>query len=67
MFNSLLTMLPAILGSRPDYGYARWLDRQIMFGVINYKVIRIRAKCILAHGTEINVPHWEVQTARRRE
>jgi len=38
-----------------------------MFVLINYKVIRIRAKYILAHGTEINVPHWEIQTSRQQD
>ena len=32
MLNSLLMILPVILGSGPDKGYVRWLDRQIMFG-----------------------------------
>jgi hypothetical protein len=27
-----------------------------------YKVIRIRGKYILAHGTENKMPHWEVRT-----
>jgi hypothetical protein len=57
MPNSLLTMLPVIFGSRADHGYAPCLDRQFMFGWINYKVIRIRAKYILGRRTEINVPH----------
>jgi hypothetical protein len=41
--------------------YARWLERQITFGWINYKVIGIRAKYILVHGTENEMPYWEVQ------
>ena len=46
-------MLPVIFGSRPDHG-------KITFGWFNFKVIRIRAKYILAHGTEIKVPQWQV-------
>jgi hypothetical protein len=42
--------------------YARWLERQIRFCWINYKVIRIRAKYILAQGTESKMPHLEVRT-----
>jgi len=30
------SLLPVILGSRPDRSYARWLDRQIRFDWINY-------------------------------
>ena len=54
-------VLPVILGSRPDHGYGRWLDRQITYGWINSQVIRLRAKYILAYGTEIIVPRWEVR------
>jgi len=49
-------MLQVIPGSRPGHRYGRWLDRQNTFGWINYKDIRIRAKCILAHGMEVVVP-----------
>ena len=52
-----------ILGSGSDHSYARQLDRQIAFGRINGTVIRIRANCILAHGMEVKVPHWEVQAS----
>jgi len=31
-----------------------------MFGLINYRVIRIWAKCLLADRAEIEVPQWEV-------
>jgi len=51
-----------ILGSRQDHRYPGWLDRQITFGWINCEVIRIRAKCTLAHGMEIKVSHWELRT-----
>jgi len=47
------TLLPVILGSKQDHRYARRLDRQITFGWINCKVIRIRAKCILVHRMEV--------------
>jgi len=40
----MAVLLPVNLGSRPDAGYAQWLDRQITFGWISYKVSRIRAK-----------------------
>ena len=58
----MAVLLPVNLGSRPDVGYARWLDRHITFGWISYKIIRIRAKKVLAHGTESKVLHWEVRT-----
>jgi hypothetical protein len=60
MLNSLLKMLPVILGSRPDHRYVRWLDRQITLGLINYKVIRIRSQYILGQVTDIGVPHCSV-------
>jgi hypothetical protein len=40
--------------------YARWLERQITFGWINYKVIRIRAKYISAHGKKNKMPLFAV-------
>jgi hypothetical protein len=43
--------------------YAWRLDKQITFGWINYKVIIIWTNYILVHGTEINMPHWEVWTS----
>lgn len=54
--------LTVILGSRPDQ-HVRWLDRQITFRWINFIVVRIRAKCMFAHGTEIKLPRWEVRTS----
>jgi len=32
--------------------------------LINYEVIRIRAKCILVHGVEVTVPQWVVRTSK---
>lgn len=47
----------------PWFPDARWLKREIAFASINYKVIRIRGKYMLAHGTENKMPHWEVRTS----
>ena len=57
-------LLPVFLGSRPDHRYRRWLERQNMFRLINCKIIRLGAKCILVHGVEVKVSQWEVRTSR---
>jgi len=31
---------------------------------MNCEVILIRAKCLLAHGKEVKVPHWEIRISR---
>jgi len=59
----MAVLLPVNLGSRPDVGYALWLDKHITFGWISYKVIRIRAKKILAQETENILLYWEVRTS----
>jgi hypothetical protein len=33
-------------------------------GWINCKVNKIQVSCILAHGMEFKVPHWDVRTSR---
>jgi hypothetical protein len=54
--------LLVVLGSRPDHRYTWWLERQVMLGWINCKVIGNWAACILSFGLE--VPHWEARTSR---
>lgn len=64
-YNGKGKQLSVIRGSRTNHGYTRWLVKQISFGGINFKVIRIQPKYILTHGTQIKVSRWEVRTSWR--